>query len=224
MNEELDSAESIRKIILRATTEEDKEVRTQYLGRFAVEIDEFVDGMSRAFERWRELDRGCALRSRHAHVSALVYSAITLNIESMNLFLAGWLGAAGNVQRQALESIATAFLVCSPDLKVFEQYTKGHYSASKAPAQLMKHHSKFRLNKEAVAILTRSVDFYHNWSHANLMTLATHMGQSGDVMYVGAAFDEGRDEEYQKEASGRASLASIFENIVESVRSNIILS
>ena len=222
MDDELDSPEAIHRIIRAAATEEDRVVRARYLEQFEAEIDEFVEGMSRAYERWRELDRGCANEPRRAHASALVYSAITLNIASMNLFLAGWLVAAGNVQRQALESIATSFLVCSKELNVFEQYADGRYSTSKAPVQLMKHHAKFRLNKDAVAILKRSVDFYHNWSHANLMTLASHMGESGDVLYVGAAFDEGRHVEYQKEARGRASLAAVFENIVAGVHSNII--
>ena len=51
------------------------------------------------------------------------------------------------------------------------------------------------------------------------MTLATHMEGDSKNIYVGAAFDESKREQYLKEAKGRANLASIFENFVIGVQS-----
>lgn len=215
----MEIAKTIRQKIHVATTSEDVDVRAAYLSTFDVEIEQFVEGMAKAFERWQKLDEGSSAEPRRAYASALVYSAITLHISSMNLFLSGWLVAAGNLQRQVLESIALAFLVSARHLRVLEQYSAGSYSSSKAPGQLLRHHASLGLNKEAVEILNSAIDFYHNWSHANLMTIATHMQGKGENIYVGAAFDENRREQYQKEARGRANLASVFENFVIGIHS-----
>lgn len=213
----METPNSIRQKILVAATQDDPAVRAEYLSAFKDDVDQFVDGMARAFQNWLLLDKNSSQRKRHAHVSALVYSAISLHVTSMNLFLGGWIIAAGNTQRQVLGSIALAFLVADRKRKVFELYAAGKYSSSKAPDQLLRVHANLGLDRESVETLVQAVKFYHNWSHANLMTIATHMSEKVGDLYVASSFDESRLDEYRKEAAGRASLAAVFENFVTTV-------
>ena len=143
----METPKTIREKIRIAATTEDAEVRARYLSAFEAEIDQFVEGMSKAFERWQQLDENSSKERRRAYASALVYSALTLHITSMNLFLSGQLVAAGNIQRQVLESIALAFLISARNLNVFEQYANGKFSSNKAPTRLLKHHGSLGLDK-----------------------------------------------------------------------------
>ncbi len=214
----MESADEIRKQIRAATTTEDRVVREAYLSKFTAETEQFIEGMSRAYEQWRKLDRNSHLNLQRAYTSAHAYSAISLHILSMNLFLSGKLVAAGNIQRQTLESIAMSLLLASSKLDVFERYEKGNYSTSKAPATLQKHYEKLGLVKAPVETLMESVKFYHNWSHANLMTIVTHIDGSSGNLYVGAAYDARLEEQYGVEARGRANLASVFDSMVIAAR------
>jgi hypothetical protein len=215
----VENPKEVREKLRTATTQEDEDVRALYLAKFDSEVDQFVEGMSTAFERWRKLDENSSSDVRRAYASAHVYSAINLHIASMNLFLSGWLVAAGNIQRQVLESIAMAFLIAAKTLDVFDRYERGKFSSNQAPALLLKHHQKLGLHKDAVETLIKSIEFYHNWSHINLMTIATQIESHSGNLYVGAAYDEQYEEQYRKEAKGRANLASVFDNFVIGVGS-----
>lgn len=213
----MQTAKSIRKGIRLATTTEQWQIRKTYRSIFSDEIDHFVEAMSLAYERWRELDHKCEKDQRRAYASSLVYSAISLQISSMNLFLSGWLVAAGNIQRQVLEAMSLAFLVTSPQLDVFDKFKEGVFRSNKAPKMLLDNIKLFMLNDEAVKILIKNVNFYHNFSHAGMFTLASTMSAEGKSVFIGAAFDLGRINQYHQEAERRTNLAKVFENFVMGV-------
>ena len=81
--------------IRREITEDISEVRERFVTEFNQEIDQFSDLMTDAFLEWQSLDHKIGSAPQLAHLSALVYSAITLHILSMKLLVSGQIIAAG---------------------------------------------------------------------------------------------------------------------------------
>ena len=120
-------AESKKKIVAEITSDE-PDVRRSYLERYAEQINDFGTGMANAVLAWRDLDAGSEKEEGRAYVSALVYCAITLHIQSMRLFLSGHPIAAGNLSRQVIESIALALLCSSKQFPVLQLFIEDKYS------------------------------------------------------------------------------------------------
>lgn len=212
--------ESRRKIIAEITSDE-PEVRGAYLEMYSEQVEEFGSGMANAILAWREIDANSEKEEDRAYVSALVYCAITLHIQSMRLFLSGHLIAAGNLSRQVIEAIAMALLCSSRQLTVLQRFIRDEYSPNKAVRDLLRHYEELGLRKDGVEILERAQFFFHKFSHPSKLTLGAITSFSEEGLYVGASFDEGKVTEYDKEIAGRVSLAGVFENFVEAVKVNI---
>jgi uncharacterized Rmd1/YagE family protein len=118
--------------------------------------------MADTFLRWQTHDETIGPDERLGYVSALVYSAITLHIFSMKLFLSGHMVAAGNLMRQVLESMAMALLCSSPSLGVLDKFIRGHFSAQKSIPQVIKHANKLGLKKEGLKKIQQLQNFYHD--------------------------------------------------------------
>lgn len=213
----------VRHTIERELTSDDPEIRAEYLKHFGADVSRFTNAMSDAFIKWRALDGRVKGDERRAHVSALVYSAITLQILSMKLFLTGCIIPAGNLQRQVLETIALALLCSGKETGVLDKYMANEYLANKAVAEVQQHAKTLKLHDDALQILKRARDFYHKYSHPNLLTIAIHISfsSSGGALYVGASFDEGKLEQYKKEIAGRVGLSEVFGNFVDGVAQNV---
>jgi len=93
----METLEQARDTIIKELTSDDSEVRGEYLKHFEADAKRFADSMAQAFIKWREFDNSIKDDEKRAHVSALVYIAITLNVLSMKVFLAGQTIAAGNL-------------------------------------------------------------------------------------------------------------------------------
>lgn len=211
---------SKRKIIAELISDE-PDVRDSYLQRYAPQIEEFGSSMAYAVLAWRELDAGSEKEERRAYVSALVYCAITLHIQSMRLFLSGHLIAAGNLSRQVVEAIALALLCSSKQLTVLERFIEDKYSPNDAVRDLVRHYEKLGLRKDGVEVLRDASKFFHKFSHPTKMTIAAITSFSVEGLYVGASFDDEKVAEYDKEVTGRVSLARVFANFVEAVKRNV---
>jgi len=213
----------VRHTIERELTSDNSEVRAEYLKHFGAEVSSFTDAISDAFLKWRALDNEVKGNERRAHVSALVYSAITLQILSMKLFLSGCLIPAGNLQRQVLETIALALLCSGKETGVLDRYMANEYFSNKAVADVQNHAQTLKLHEDALETLKRARDFYHKYSHPNLLTIAVHtsFSSAGGDLYVGASFDEGKLEQYRKEVAGRVGLSKVFGNFVDGVTQNV---
>ena len=217
----MDDPAKVRDTIKHELTADDSDVRAEYLKYFSADVSSFTDAMARAFLNWRALDDEVKGDEKRAHVSALVYSAVTLQILSMKLFLSGYLIPAGNLQRQVLETIALALLCSGKQTGILERYMANQYSTNNAVTHVRRHAETLGLNEEALKILEQSRDFYHKYSHPTLMTIATHMSFSEKGLYVGASFDEGKLEQYKKEVDGRVNLSEVFSNFVDGVTANV---
>ena len=200
---------------------DDQDVRAEYMKRFKAEARRFSHAMAEAVMKWRSLNEAEKGDEERAWISAMVHIAITLHILSMKLFLSGHTVAAGNLFRQACESIALALVCSRKDLGILEQFMKDSYSTNKAIRDALKHSRKLGLNKDGIEALERARNFYDEYSHPTRRTIATAVSFSEIGLYVGVAFDEGKVEAYKREAGGRVSLANTFPNFVDGVVANI---
>ncbi|MDR4470827.1 MAG: hypothetical protein MRJ68_21430 [Nitrospira sp.] len=218
----METADQVQAMIFREVSSDDVEVHGEYLKHFEVVAKAFAESMAKAFLKWRDFDSELKGDARRAHVSALVYVAITLHVSSMKDFLAGQPVAAGNLSRQVLECIALAFLCSGKDSDVLKRFMEDKYSSNKAINEVLKHCKKLSLKGDALKVLKKSQDFYHKYSHVTKMTLAaaTSFFQKGEL-YLGASFDDGKLEVYKKEINLRVSLADAFPNFVDGVSANV---
>jgi hypothetical protein len=218
---EIDYSE-VSAIISAEVTTDISEVRQNYLKYFRAQAESFINAMSKAYIGWREFDSNIGPDIKKAHISALIYCAINNHIVSMKLFLSGYIIAAGNLQRQVIESIALALLCSAANLDILDRYMDNKYSTNKAVRDVLRHYEKLNLNRDALHVLERSRDFYDKYSHLTQLTLANliSFSESGKL-YLGATFDEGKLEQYTKEVNGRVSLAIVFDNFIDGVKANV---
>ena len=87
---------------------------------------------------------------------------------------------------------------------------------------LLRNYKKLGLRKEGVEVLKEAQKFFHKFSHPTKLTIAAITSFSVAGLYVGASFDDGKVDEYDKEVSGRVSLAEVFANFVEAVKRNVV--
>jgi len=218
----METVDQARATILNELISDDSEVRAEYLKHFEADAKAFADYMAHAFVRWRSFDDGVKGDERLAHVSALVYTAITLHTLSLKLFLSGHTVASGNLFRQVIECIALALLCSSKDLDVLARFMENKYSSTVAVRDVLRHCEKLSLKGDALEALRNSQEFYHKYSHITKITLATGMSFSKEGgLYVGASFDDGKIDAYTKEIGGRVSLAKVFLNFIEGVAANV---
>jgi len=217
----LETLEGARDKILMEISSDDADARGKYLARFQVEAESFSAFMAEAFMRWRSIDDKVGKNKELANVSALVYTAITLQIQSMKLFLSGHTVAAGNMFRQVLESIALGLLCSTKRLKFLRLFIENQYSTNNAVRDVIRHAQKLGLHKDALEVLKKAHAFYSMYSHPTKLTIASIMAMSGKGLYVGASFDEDKVFAYKKEVNGRLGLAKTFPNFITAVKLNV---
>ncbi len=199
------------------------DVKQEFMAHFGADLERFIDSTAHAFLRWVKLDAASGGNEERAIVSGLVFSAITLHIISMRLFLTGYIVAAGNIQRQVLETLALALLSSCKSLDVLARFLNDTYSANNAVRDALRHADKMKVNKDSLTVLRDARDFYHLYSHPSKATLASHIRFSDKVraIYVGSSFDAGKLEQYRKEMASRVNLAQVIPNFVGGVQANV---
>jgi len=199
-----------------------EQLRLAYLKHFEKEINDFTEVMSDAYLSWKKFDSEISKTEEKAYISALLFGTINLHTISMKLLINGFFIPAGNAQRQALECAAMALLCSKPSLEFLKKYMKGHYSSNKAVRDVVKHHKKLGLNREALKALERNRTFYDKFSHPTYMTIAASIGMAEPGrLDFGAAFDEAKLPFYAKEINSKVNFAKIISNIIEGVRNNL---
>ncbi|MFA6283813.1 MAG: hypothetical protein WCT30_00080 [Desulfurivibrionaceae bacterium] len=217
----METLEEIRNTISTEITSDDAEIRAEYFKHFKPDIEKFIDAMARAFLEWRALDNNIHADERRAYVSGLVHTSITLHLLSLKLFVSGNTVAAGNLMRQVLESIALALLCAGKNLGILEKFMDGTYRTNNAIRDVKVHSNFLMLKPDGVAALADSQNFYHQYSHPTLLTLAAGISWTEKGLYVGASFDEGKLEAYSKEINSRVGLAEVFVNFIHAVNANL---
>lgn len=217
----MEPAEEARANIWKEIASDDPEVRKAFLARYEKQAERFAAGMAAAFLAWRDLDANSEKNEHHAYVSAMAYTAITLQIQSMRLFLSGHAIAAGNLSRQALEAIALALLFALKEQNVLQRFIEDKYSTNDAIRDVAKHEKDAGLRDGGAAILAQQQRFYHKFSHPTKMTIATVISYAAQAPYVGASFDEEKVAAYDVEVNCRVDLAEVFCEFIGAATANI---
>jgi hypothetical protein len=210
-----------REKILAEITSDDPHTRREYLARFDADARSFSEFMAKAWMSWRSLDDSIGKNQELAHVSGLVYTAITLQIQSMKLFLSGYTVAAGNMFRQVLESLALGLLCSSKRKNFLRRFIDDQYSSNIAVRDVLRHAAELGVNKDGLRVLKEARDFYSKYSHPTKLTIASVIPFSGKGVYVAASFDEDTIFAYEKEISTRLGLAKTFPSFIVAVKLNV---
>jgi len=210
-----------REKIFTEITSDDADIRREYLARFADDVKSFSAFMAEAFMRWRSIDDNIGKNEELGYVSGLVYTAITLQIQSMKLFLSGHTVAAGNMFRQVLESIALALLCSGKRLDFRRRFIDDQYSSNNAVRDVLRNTAKLGILKDGLEVLKNAHALYSKYSHPTKLTIASVIPLSGKGVYVGASFVEDKVYAYKKEIKGRLGLAKTFPNFITAVKLNV---
>ncbi|WP_206998996.1 hypothetical protein [Trinickia mobilis] len=221
MGANMHSAEEAKRMIYSEITGSDQDAASAFLARYGKQSERFAELMAQAMIDWEALIAKAEHNEKIGLVANLVYCAITLHIQSMKLFLSGHIIAAGNLSRQVTEAIATALLSSGKTLPVLDRFVEDKYSTQKAVAEVQKQRKILGLKKDGVNALAHSEKFYHRYSHLTLMTIGAMTSFKEPGFYIGASFDEGKTEQYDKEIASRIGLAEVFPNFVAAVEANI---
>lgn len=213
--------EAREKLLVELRADEDGDIRKEYWTRYEQGINEFVDHMAAAYVDLNVVEGQIKGDEGRGLVAALIYTALMLNLLSMKLFLSGHIVAAGALFRQVLEAISLALLCSKKDLGVRSRFQNDRYSTNDAITHLVRRCEQLNLKPEAVRRVQESQKFYHKYSHVGRFTIASAMVFEGPGLYIGAAFDKGKFESYDKEFQGRKSLAAILPNFIAAVSQHL---
>lgn len=217
----METLKEARDKIFTEITSDDAEVRAKFLEKFESQADEFSELMAKAVIAWRELDAKVGDNKKLPYVSALVYTALTLHIQSMKLFLSGQPVAAGNVFRQVVECVALGLICSGKELNVLDRFIEDKYSTNDAIRGVLANWEKLGLLEDGVKALGEAQHFYHKYSHPTKMTIASVTSLTEEGVYVGASYNEGKVEAYIKEVEGRVGLAKVLVSFVEATKANL---
>jgi hypothetical protein len=199
----------------------DVDVSAQYLSQYPEQLEQFVTSMAVACRAWKEFDETVRGNEKRAHVSSLIFGALSLHLMSTKLLIWGLLVPAGNTMRQVLEVVSMAFLASKSDLGFLDRYSSGKYSTNLAVRDVLRNAARLNLIPEALDTLKRARDFYDKFSHPTLMTIATLIQFGVGDTYLGASFDLGKKYAYDKEVSTRVQVARLLENMIQGIRHNL---
>ena len=197
------------------------EIPDQYRSRYPNQFDRFVASMTAACRAWEEFDKTIQGSEQRAHISALIFGALSLHAMSTKLLIWGLLVPAGNTMRQVLEIISMALLASKPGLGFLDRYTSDRYSTDLAVRDALKNAEKLNLVREALVTLRKVRDFYHKYSHPTLITIATYIQFGGGDTYFGASFEISKEYAYEKELNTRIQVAALLENMIQGIRHNL---
>jgi hypothetical protein len=199
----------------------DIEISNHYLSQYPEQIERFAASMTVACRAWKDFDKTIQENEQRAHISSLIFGALSLHLMSTKLLIWGCLAPAGNTMRQVLEIISMAFLASKPRLGFLDRYASGRYSTNYAVRDVIKNHKRLNLQRNALEVLRDARDFYNKFSHPTLLTIATFIEFGGGSVYFGASFDPSKQYAYNKEINTRVQVAGLLESMIQGIRYNL---
>jgi hypothetical protein len=216
------SAEEAKCKFFSEITGADNYVGAAYLARYRPQVERFAELMARALMDWQAFDKHCKGDEKRERIACMLFCAISLHTQSMRLFLAGHFVAAGNLSRQVLEATAMALLGSGKTLSNLDRFIAGTYGTNGAVRDVWRNRKVLGLQDEGAKALLEAEQFYHEFSHFSLPTIATTMRLLEPGVYLGASFDEGKAEDYDGELRRNLRVAELFPNFFDAVAFNLM--
>jgi len=209
--------------ILSELTSNDPEVSSGFLDRYQDDVCRFAQYMAGAkFAQSEIATRWLGDHEDVVYVMSIVDCAAMLHIQSMKLFLSGHIIAAGNLSRQVIEAIAVALLCSGQIPNVLRLFREGSYRSDCALRNLRDHRDELGILESALSPLEDARKFYHRYSHLTTLTVAVGVPfYAPETRYIGASFDPGKIDQYDREVRSRLSLAEVFPNFIKAVDMNL---
>ena len=212
---------AIRESIAKELFETDTEVLDNFKCHFKAEIEEFIGETVNAYAEWEKWDSKINEDEQKAYISAFIFNAINTLTISTRLFIQGYIVPSGNLVRTSMESCAMAILCSNKNLPFFEQIKNGSFKASKSVNIVESKADSLGVTKDNFTEFKKGWSFYHNYSHATLLTISAHVSFSeSPQVYLGSIFDKEKAGEYKKELVGRLHMAKNVANIIKGIENN----
>lgn len=216
----MDNISAIHQMISKEIIQDEPSIRESFLKRYSNQVDKFIENEALAFHKWKQLDSVTHSDEKKKHVSTLIFSAINLNTISLKLFLSGYIIAAGNLERQVIETLAFAILCSCKSIGILEKYIRNDYLSMNAINDLLQNAEKANIEKKDVESLKKVRKYYNLCSHPSFITIATSLSDQGWVF--GAYFDDGKTNFYDTEITGHIFLSEVIGGYVDLVKGNIL--
>ncbi len=207
---------------LQLLTQDSAEVRSLFLRTFIGEVSDFASSAAEALHDWHtwhnHFIKSEVKHEREDLCINLMLSVITLQLQSMQLFLSGFLAPSGNTQRQVMEAIALAYLCADCRIDVFQRFLSKQYSVDKSIRDLKRHHKSMGVNSEAVEFMEFCQKQFSQLSHATTQSLGSSRTSDGLGVFLGPGFDGSHIGSYKIEISHRVGMATKLCNIMVGVK------
>lgn len=207
---------------LQLLTQDSAEVRHLFLRTFIGEVSDFSSSTAEALYDWHKWNNHFMNSDvKHEHEDLcinLMLSVISLQLQSMQLFLSGFFAPSGNTKRQVLETIALAFLCADDRLDVCKKFLNKQYSVHKSIRDLKRHHKSMGVSSEAVEFMEFCIKQLNQLSHATNQSLGSSRTGNGFGVFLGPGFDESHINSYKIEISHRVGMATKLCNIMLGVK------
>lgn len=205
-------------LVQRILTEDAPDIRRSFLDTLSSELEDFVAMMAGALDLCEQFQKFSDGDENREKVYWLLFSAVQGHLNSMRIFLDGFLVPSCSLQRQVLESIAMALLVSKPELGIAERFSNGKYSSSKAIQDVIRNAGTLNVNQRAMEVIKRSAKFYDQFSHPTLMTIASYSSfNEPEKRYIGGYFDQVKIKQYRIEAAAKVELAGLLCGVISGI-------
>lgn len=213
---------AIRESIVKELFENDMAVINNFKSHFKNEIEKFITEAVNACREWKKWDSKINKDDQKAYISSFIFNAINTLIISTRLFLQGYMVPSGNLVRTAMESCAMAILCSNKRLPFFEQIRSNSFKASQSVSTVASHADSLGISKDNFTGFIKHWKFYHNYSHATLLTITAQVSFSeGSRLYLGSIFDKEKIGDYKKELIERIHFVENLENIIRGIEDNL---
>lgn len=213
------------KEISDAILNDTKATREQFLSTFPVPIKELTDFLKELYDRLADLDDSLPRENRRAAlVEAFMFNSSNSLLTSFHLLINGFQVPSGNLLRQWFEALAMALLCSDSRIDTFGKLDADpdQFPVHKAPDLVMRNNNArvLGIKKEVWLKIQKSYNFYHKYSHASVLSVASMFSMSGKGGFIiGGEFDTGKIKAYEKEFAFRINackfsldVATIIEN------------
>jgi hypothetical protein len=156
-------------------------------------------------------------------VMSLMFSVMSHQVSSFELFMSGHTVAADGLFRQVIEGVSLGFLFSVRSLGFLARFEAGQYTANGAVADLRRQAENVHVRKEALETVLEAYRFYHKYAHVSKLTMAATVNFSQNAPHIGALFDEDKLPQYAKEVRSRVSFARKMPNAVHGICRNLAL-